>query len=105
MIIQLINQQGVRCKACKRKLQYEHCFNHVCDALNIFAVNRQSHPSPPQNPQAITMAPQSNIEDAFAEPQQVKLSKDVVKLSTAAVKLLIKGSTDGTAPMAGPGKA
>lgn len=103
-LIQLIDQQSVRCKACKRELQYQHCLNHVCDALNVLVVNPQTLPAPPQNPQVIAPAPLHTIEDAFAEIQQEKLSEDVTKLSTAAVKLLIKGSTDGTARLAGPGK-
>ena len=101
--VQLIDQQGVQCKACKRELQYQHCLNHVCDAPNVVVVN-PTQPAQPQNPQPVAPAPQRTLEDALAELQQGKLSKDVARLSTAAVKLLMKESSDGTARLAGPGK-
>ena len=85
VLIQLSDQQSVRCKACKREFQYQHCLNYVCNALNVLPVNPQTHPAPSQNPQAIAPLPQRTIEDAFAERQQGKVSKDAAKLSTAAV--------------------
>ena len=106
VFVQLLYQQGVRCKTCKRELQYQQCSNHVCDApaQPEVAVN-STQPAPPQNPQPIAPASQRTIEDAFTELQQGKLSKDVARLSTAAVKLLMKESTDGgTAKLVGPGK-
>lgn len=37
VFVQLVYQHGVRCKACKRELQYQHCLNHVCNALEVVA--------------------------------------------------------------------
>lgn len=95
VFVQLIDQQGVRCKACKR--------SHVCDAPHVVVLN-PTQPAQPQNPQPVAPAPQRTLEDTLAELQHGKLSKDVARLSTAAVKLLMKESTDGTARLAGPGK-
>ena len=64
-----------------------------------------TQPAPAPNPQPVAPAPQRTLEDAFAEIQQGTLSKDVARLSTAAVKLLMKDSSDGgTARLTGPGK-
>lgn len=68
------------------------------------AVN-STQPAPSQNAQPVATAFQHTIEDAFAELQQGKLSRDVSRISTAAVKLLMKESHDGgTARLVGPGK-
>ena len=105
VFLQLIYQQAVRCKACKRELQYQHCLNHVCDAPEMVDRVNPTQPGPAQNPQPVAPAPQRTLEAAFAEIQQGTLSKDVARLSTAAVKLLMKDSSDGdTARLTGPGK-
>ena len=101
VFFQLICQQDVRCKACKGELEYQNCLNHQCDAGTAPPVQA----APPQNPQPAAPAPQRTLEDAFTELSQGKISKDVARLSTAAVKLLMKESDDGqTARLAGPGK-
>ena len=61
--------------------------------------------APPQNRQPAAPASQRTLEDAFTELRQGRLSQDGARLSTAAVKLLMKESDDeGTARLAGPGK-
>ena len=101
VFFQLICQQDVRCKACKQELEYQNCLNHKCDA----GTTPPDQAAPPQNPAPAAPAPQRTLEDAFSELSQGKISKDVVRLSTAAVKLLMKDSDDGkTARLAGPGK-
>lgn len=78
VFIQLLYQQSVHCKTCKRELQYQQCYNHVSDAPaqpEVAVISTQ--PAPPQNHQPIAPASQCTIEDAFAELQQGKLSKDV----------------------------
>ena len=107
VFIQLLCQLDGRCKRCNQELKYENSLNHACDATPP-AVNpapARTQVAPPQNRQSAAPAPQRTLEDAFTELRQGRLSQDVVRLSTVAVKLLMKESDDGgTARLAGPGK-
>ena len=107
VFIQLLCQLDVRCKRCNQELKYENSLNHACDATPPVAnpAPARTQVAPPQNRQPAAPAPQRTLEDAFTELRQGRLSKDVVRLSTVAVKLLMKESdAGGTARLAGPGK-
>lgn len=91
--LQVICQQDVRCQACKWELEYQNCLNQKCDAVTAPHVSVQA--APPQNPQPMELAPQHTLKDLFTELSQGQISKDVARLSSAAVKLLVKESDDG----------
>ena len=74
--------------------QNENSLNHACDATPP-AVNpapARTQVAPPQNRQPAAPASQRTLEDAFTELRQGRLSQDGARLSTVAVKLLMKES-------------